>query len=407
MVTLHEAYRDFENLPPLAPDEKASPYAKFYYVPVELPAPEILEAIDVDTQMDPAKALPITEMARLFAPGYHDVENGWCVMPDGTGYSAVKIELPDVTAGELMMFNAYGHLNNLQYKTWLPKLHLQQGAFTIENFGWGPLLFHQREMMKASGMEVDLSDPSKMDPETLSRMTFKMNGIDIDDPTALDPDYVALIGGSIYTIDVLTGERNDITMVTYIRTKGEGVELRVRVWDGLHIINGEPVRKIGEGESFPADKVCAIATHNAFEWTRANTIARDVCSMMTGGNAGMTAAGTPESAPANASASNSSEPDPGIEGAWKGTITAPMGEQATELDLKVDGTALFGTMVFMGKTIDLRDGVATKSGFSFSTQAKVMLRKVESHIEGTRDGDRLVGTMTNPMGTLPFEARRA
>lgn len=118
-MNLHEAYRDFENLPQLRPDEKESPFAKFYYVPVEMPAPEILEGIDADKPMDPEKAIGVDEVDRLFKVGYDEVENGWCVMPDGTGYSAVRVELPDVTAAELMQFQVYskcGHESRLLHE---------------------------------------------------------------------------------------------------------------------------------------------------------------------------------------------------------------------------------------------------------------------------------------------------
>lgn len=256
MVNLHEAYQSFTNLPELSDYEKRNPFSKFYYVPVELPSEEILKAIEVGTHMNPSKALAITDMARLVEPGYHEVENGYCIMPDGTGYSAVKINLPNVSMPEFTYFMEYGHENNIQYKTWLPKLHLQQGQFTIENLGWGPLLFHQKLAVMINEKTLGLTEPQ-----------------------TIDSDFISLTGGSMYTIDALSGKRSDITMMNYIRHSGKGIELRVRVWYGLHLIHGKSVRKIAEGEIFPIDRVCATATHNAFEWTRANTIAHDVFVM--------------------------------------------------------------------------------------------------------------------------------
>lgn len=280
MIKLHEAYRDFDNLPPLAPDEKMNPFSKFYFIPVEMPAPDVLQGIDMDHQMDPAKALALTDIKSLFSPGYQDVENGYCVMPDGTGFSTVKIDMPNVSPQEFIMFQGYGHMNNLQYKTWLPKLHLQQGAFTIENFGWGPLLFLQRQTMGKNMPGMEHNDMSKITPELMSKISMKANFIDIEDPKAFDPDFFAFIGGSIYTIDVLTGKRNDIVMIAYVRTKGNGLEMRYKVWFGVALEDGKLIRKIPEGASVPADKVCAVATHNAFEFTRMNTIAHDVCELI-------------------------------------------------------------------------------------------------------------------------------
>lgn len=280
MIRLHEAYQDFENLPPLGPIEKMSPFAKFYYTPVELPAPEVLEAIDMDRQMDPAKALAITDMRSLFAPGYQEVENGWCRMPDGTGFSTVKIDMPNVTPEEYLMFQIYTHIDTINYKTWMPKLHLEQGAFTIENFGWGPLLFLQMGALMGTEKRSSPADMLSLTLEDLGRAAIRMNALNIDDPKALDPDYVAFVGGSVYTIDIYTGQRNDMTVVAYIRRKGQGLELRYKVWFGLALVDGRPVRKIPEGAAVPLDKICAIASHNAFEYTRLNTIARDVCAMI-------------------------------------------------------------------------------------------------------------------------------
>lgn len=45
----------------LTPEEKTRPYAKYYYQQPAPPAPD---------------------------PGYHEVEIGYCVMPDGSGYVA-------------------------------------------------------------------------------------------------------------------------------------------------------------------------------------------------------------------------------------------------------------------------------------------------------------------------------
>lgn len=250
---LHEAYRDFTKLPPLTDAEKKSPYAPLYDVPVELPEPKIVEAIQVGKQMDPSKALAITDMKKLFAPGYLECENGYCTMPDGIGYSCINVKMPAITPPVFTNFFRYTHSGDLEYKTWMPKMHIQMGAFTIEDVGWGPFVAHLQKGIKHS-------------PETLG----------IDNPKAFDPAFIQFFGGSSYAIDLLTGERTDFTMVNYIRQYENGIEFRIRVWYGLWMKDGEAVRMIPEGEVFPVDKVLAMATHNAFEWHRVNTIARQV-----------------------------------------------------------------------------------------------------------------------------------
>lgn len=400
-MNLHEAYRDFENLPQLRPDEKESPFAKFYYVPVEMPAPEILEGIDADKPMDPEKAIGVDEVDRLFKVGYDEVENGWCVMPDGTGYSAVRVELPDVTAAELMQFQVYGHMNNLQYKTWLPKLHLQQGDFTIENFGWGPLLFHQRQLMAENGMDPSMVNPEAINPQDLARLSMKVCGVTIEDPKALDPDFVAIVGGPIYTIDVLTGDRNDLTMITYMRKKNGGLELRVRVWLGMHNVGGRAVRRIPEGTSVDPMKVLAIATHNAFEWTRANTIARDVCQLIDAIEDGEVI-----KQPSAETEFSACMEEINVSGKWKLAARSPMGEQEMRFDLTQSGSSLSGTMTAMGQEVPINDGIVNGNTLRFTVKVKGPIGKMKFRVSAEVEGDTIKGTSKAPMGSMTFEGTR-
>lgn len=103
----------------------------------------------------------------------------------------------------------------------------------------------------------------------------------------------------------------------------------------------------------------------------------------------------------------SSEPDPGMAGTWKAKVNTPMGTQEVEVDAHVDGTTLSGTMLFMGKKLDIQNGIATKAGFSYEVHIKVMLKKLDAIVSGTRDGDTLTGTIDNPMGSFAFTAERA
>lgn len=104
---------------------------------------------------------------------------------------------------------------------------------------------------------------------------------------------------------------------------------------------------------------------------------------------------------------SSNEPDLELAGKWKAKVDTPMGAQEVEIDAHVDGTSLSGTMVFMGKKLDIQDGIATKAGFSYEVHIKVMLKKLDAIVSGTRDGDTLTGTIENPMGVFAFTAERA
>ena len=81
--------------PELTPEEKAKPYAKYFYNEPVPPDPAAFEPME--KPMDPAKALPIERLNDMLDPGYHEVEAGWCALPQGGLYVANHIKMPGVT----------------------------------------------------------------------------------------------------------------------------------------------------------------------------------------------------------------------------------------------------------------------------------------------------------------------
>lgn len=276
MVLIHNAYKDFSELPPLNLDERHNPFAKYYEVPVVPPADAILEAIAPNAPMDPSKAMPITEIARLFDPADTAAKNGWCILPDGTGYATVTIDMPDMTPKEYSLFVIFGHMNTLNYKVWLPKMHLQQGDFTIKDLGWGPLIMHPHwTVSENKGRSVGSWYVS---PDAITRAAMKAAGIDIEHPREMDPEFIAFSGGSMITVDVMDGELIHFVKLYYVRHVGEGLQIRVCSWMGMTLEEDGTLRRVvGDNEHLFADRLCGIATGCAFEWTRANAIGREVC----------------------------------------------------------------------------------------------------------------------------------
>ena len=86
---VEEAKRD------LTAAEKAKPYSKYYFRPIVPPSPEKVAAMD--RPIDAAKALPIERINDLLDPGYHEVESGWCILPNGAGYVANHTLMPGVS----------------------------------------------------------------------------------------------------------------------------------------------------------------------------------------------------------------------------------------------------------------------------------------------------------------------
>lgn len=104
---------------------------------------------------------------------------------------------------------------------------------------------------------------------------------------------------------------------------------------------------------------------------------------------------------------SSDEPDQKLAGSYRATVDTPMGTQEVGFDLRTDGKALFGTMLFLGKKLEIEEGIATTAGFSYTIRVKVMLKKMEAHVSGTRSGDSIRGTIETPMGSFSFSGEKA
>ena len=277
MVLIHHAFQDLTDLPPLTPDERRSPFAKYYQVPVQNPAPEILEALAPDAPMEAAAALPLAHIDRLFDPNDPSAKNGWCLLDDGTAYSSVTIDMPDLTEKEYFLFVIFVHMNTLNYKVWLPKMHLQQGQFTIKDVGWGPLLLHPHWTVAENKFRNPVGWFISQDH--LTRAALIAAGIDPDHPRSLDPDFISFTGGPMTTIDTATGERLELVKLYYVRRLDQGLQIRVCIWMGATLEeDGRPRLLPGPNKnSISADRISGLAANCAFEWTRANDLGRDIC----------------------------------------------------------------------------------------------------------------------------------
>ena len=100
-------------------------------------------------------------------------------------------------------------------------------------------------------------------------------------------------------------------------------------------------------------------------------------------------------------------PDPELAGTYDALINTPMGKQRGKIVFAVDGTTLTGTMDFMGRTYKVESGIATAEGYSYEINAKVMLRRLNAKVRGTRSGDAIEGTLTAPMGSITFNGNKS
>ena len=107
----------------LTAEDKAKPYSKYFYRPVDAPDPVLLELVRPGKPMDMAKALYPEDINRLLDPGYMEVETGWCRLPNGAGYICVNNKMPGVTVDMLDWWFAWHSLASMHYGIWYPPGH--------------------------------------------------------------------------------------------------------------------------------------------------------------------------------------------------------------------------------------------------------------------------------------------
>lgn len=240
--------QEVSTLPLLSSDQKTSPFAQYYYVPITDPVSEVISVI-AGRQMNPALALPFSEIERLFLPDSMPAKNGWCVLPDGTGFSVVCTNMPLVTPEMEKWWNAwfvdpaYDYLN---YRIWMPGLHFSYGSPIVENLGWGLV-----------GLKIEkLLFPNDL---RLSRP-----------PEKLDPKYIHIIAccGNCTPIDEPDTESICYLLIHCFKQSGKGIQIQTINYMGIKWENGVSIKV----HDVDPDQLHLFALHSAYEYHRMSVL---------------------------------------------------------------------------------------------------------------------------------------
>lgn len=99
--------------------------------------------------------------------------------------------------------------------------------------------------------------------------------------------------------------------------------------------------------------------------------------------------------------------DSSLDGAWKATLNSPMGTQEVLFRYHVQGEELTGTVTLLGEEVPIENGHSTTTGFTHEYRMNSPVGKIKVRVTGTVDGDTITGSLKIPVGTLPYEAKRA
>ncbi|QCX33301.1 hydrolase [Caloramator sp. E03] len=248
----------------LTPQEKQKSYAKYFYEPIAEPNPNLIEILKKGP-MDPAKALMPEDINKLLDPGYHEVETGYCILPNGAGYVAVNNKFPGVTVDMINWWFAWHALEDMRYMLWFRKGHF---GIEISEEDRRIILDPNTPMVKKfqgrthyvvedTGGGVEDIQISFLSPEEL--------GFDMD--RFKPPAVGTVIAANGVSQPRAGGPKAPAIMLHFVREIPGGVEFRSRFWMGYHIIDKRPVKLIPDGISIPIQAPMGLAFHNVEEYS--------------------------------------------------------------------------------------------------------------------------------------------
>lgn len=235
--------------------------SKYLARPLEQPSPEVLDAIE-HGPIDPSDALALADAEALLDPSPLPVETGWCTLPDGVGYVAVRTAMPAVTGEMVDWWFDWHPRESLRYRVWHPRAHrensLQASARSGAKAHWGAV-HHPVEDVGIGVVHARIAfhSPSEMGSST----------------DALDHRDVATIVCG-YAGDDRRRMRHTPMFHVFLRD-GDGVVLRSRFWlgaairpfgalgaPGERLLNNRLVRRV----ALPGGLPHALAMHCAEEY---------------------------------------------------------------------------------------------------------------------------------------------
>jgi hypothetical protein len=216
--------------------DQDKPYAKYFYKELaEIPEAD-LDKVNAGP-VDPSKATPVHARDNLMKPGYLDVETGYTVMQDGSGFAATLVKMPGVTPEMLDWWFNWHPLEGLRYAIWCPighadisvknpAQHLDSSGVSLKERNYGSKHYPVEGFNLAGAQKICI--------EFFSPRDYGMN-MDMFKEPEISRAYCANV-----TLSLMNIKFN--TFFHAIREVDGGVEYRSRYWVGYTMKAGDPVR---------------------------------------------------------------------------------------------------------------------------------------------------------------------
>jgi hypothetical protein len=257
----------------LTPEEKTKPYAKYFYREPFPPAPEKIAAMD--KPIDPSKALPIEKINDLLNPGYHEVEAGWCVLPNGAGYVANYVPMPGVTVDMVNWWFAWHGLEDLRYKLWWPEGHF---SISLSGDDRQKVLDPKRPMpLKFQGLTHHVVEDVGGGAAKIAISFLTPENVGFDMGRFKSPAVGTIVSANILMAPSnpspgIPGHEMPLFMLHFIRENPGGIEFRSRFWMGYKIVGGKPHLSMPHGVRMEESIPCGAAMHNVYEYANLASI---------------------------------------------------------------------------------------------------------------------------------------
>lgn len=250
----------------LSSQEREIAYAKYYDLPMTAVPEEKIERVKRGP-MRVEDALAIEQRNELFITGYFNVESGYCVMENGTGFVANLTKMPGVSAEMFEWWFAWHPLEDLRYRIWDPEDHFYARHQNPEKVlnplvpmrekTWGTSHLVMEDVgLGASELRLDF-----MYPSTLG---FDETQIGTQNCAAL----FTAVGHSPVAPNTV--------MTHFVRAVEGGIELRSRFWIGYKAENGSAVKAIPDGVMLPVIVPQCLFEHCSKEFAHLAAILPDV-----------------------------------------------------------------------------------------------------------------------------------
>ncbi len=250
----------------LTKEQKKMPYAKYFNMFTEdygIPN-DLLQRIHPARPMDPAKALPITQMNRLLDPEYAADDEGYCVLPDQTGYVAEKLFYPGVTKEMFEWWFAWHGLEDTRYRIWDPKGH----------YG---IKVSKKHLLQRTDPEKNWKERNCNTSDFV--MAYTVDGISVVKIAFFNPVDFGFDAGLLKKYDAsvicaVSGSPDEYAgsgpSIRVLHETAEGLHVWTYFWYGYMIVNKTPVRI--EGFQCDPEVVKLQVVHCAEEYTRLGRI---------------------------------------------------------------------------------------------------------------------------------------